>query len=398
MSVPRPALPIREIQEHLVELGLDGWLLWDFRGQNPTALAAVDLGGHLLTRRWAYLIPREGEPVLLVHRIEAGSLPRRPGRVVTYAGYHELHDRLREILAGRRSVAMEYCALGAIPYLSRVDAGTIELVRSFGTEVVTSADLVQQFLCRLTPAQVDSHRRAAQAVDHAKDDAFRFVAARIRAGHPALETEVQQRIMRTFERAGLITDHPPIVAVDAHAGDPHYVPRAEVARPCAEGSLVLIDLWAKENDPAAVFADVTWMGFAGETPPPRVAEAFDVVVRARDLGLDTVRHASGAGERLEGWMVDRAVRAYIAARGFGEFFLHRTGHNIGAHADHGDGANLDDLETHDTRALVAGLCFSIEPGIYLPEFGVRSEINVILEESGPKVFTPSQRELVKILG
>jgi Xaa-Pro aminopeptidase len=338
--------------------------------------------------------------MLLVHRIEAGSLPPRPGRVVTYAGYHELHDRLREILAGRRSVAMEYCALGAIPYLSRVDAGTIELVRSFGTDVVSSADLVQQFLCRLTPGQIDSHRRAALEIDRAKDDAFRFVAERIRAGRPALEIDVQDRIMQVFGRAGLITDHPPIVAVDAHAGDPHYVPRADVARPCAEGSLVLIDLWAKEDDPAAVFADVTWMGFAGESPPAPMAEAFDVVVvvRARDLGLDTVQRAHAARERLEGWMVDRAVRDYVATRGFGDFFLHRTGHNIGAHADHGDGANLDDLETHDTRALVAGLCFSIEPGIYLPEFGVRSEINVVLEDDGPKVFTPSQRELVRILG
>ncbi len=398
MNTPRPALPIRQIQDHLAEHGLDGWLLWDFRGQNPTALAALDLAGHLLTRRWAYLVPREGEPVLLVHRIESGSLPRRPGRVVRYAGYHELHDRLREILAGRRSVAMEYCALGAIPYLSRVDAGTIELVRSFGTEVVSSADLVQHFLCRLTADQIDSHRRAALAIDRAKDDAFRFVAERIRAGRPALETEVQHRIMEAFECAGLITDHPPIVAVDAHAGDPHYVPRAEVARPCAEGSLVLIDLWAKENDPAAVFADVTWMGFAGQSPPARVAEVFDTVVRARDLGLDTVRQRYGVRERLEGWMVDRAVRDFIAARGFGDFFVHRTGHNIGAHADHGDGANLDDLETHDTRALVAGLCFSIEPGIYLPEFGVRSEINVVLEEEGPRVYTPPQRELVRILG
>jgi Xaa-Pro aminopeptidase len=397
MNTPRSALPIREIQDHLVDRDLDGWLLWDFRGQNPTALAALDLGGHLLTRRWAYLVPREGEPVLLVHRIEAGSLPRRPGRVVSYAGYQELHDRLREILAGRRTVAMEYCALGAIPYLSRVDAGTLELVRSLGTEVVSSADLVQLFLCRLTVDQIDSHRRAALAIDRAKDDAFRFIAERIRSGHPALETEVQSRIMHMFERGGLITDHPPIVAVDAHSGDPHYVPRTEVARPCAEGSLVLIDLWAKENDPAAVFADVTWMGFAGEQPPARVAEVFDTVLRARDLGLDTVRRGHAARERLEGWMVDRVVRDYISLRGFGDFFVHRTGHNIGAHADHGDGANLDDLETHDTRALVPGLCFSIEPGIYLPEFGVRSEINVVLQDDGPRVFTPTQREIVKIL-
>jgi len=393
----RPELPIREIQEDLAERGLDGWLLWDFRGQNPTAVAALDLGGHMLTRRWAYWIPRDGEPVLLVHTIEAGSMPKQRGEVRTYAGYRELHERLERLLAGRGRVAMEYCALGAIPYLSRVDAGTVELVRSFGVEVVSSADLVQQFLCRLSPAQIETHRRAALAIDRAKNEAFRFIAERIRAGRPALETEVQARLVEAFARDGLVTDHPPIVAVDAHAGDPHYVPRAEVASPCALGALVLIDLWAKENDPAAVFADVTWMGYAGETPPARIAEVFDVVMHGRDLGLETVRRGHGAAQALEGWMVDRTVRDFIAARGYGAHFVHRTGHNIGAHADHGDGANLDDLETHDTRALVPGLCFSIEPGVYLPEFGVRSEINVVLEDDGPKVYTPTQRELVRVL-
>jgi Xaa-Pro aminopeptidase len=394
----RPELPIREIQDALGERALDGWLLWEFRGQNPTAVAALDLVGHLLTRRWAYLVPRDGEPVLLVHRIEAGSMPRRAGTITTYVGYRELHERLREMLAGRRRIAMEYCPLGSIPYLSRVDAGTVELVRSFGVEVVSSADLVQHFLCRLSRAQIDSHRRAALAIDRAKDQAFRFIAERIRAGRPALETEVQAGIMEFFSRAGLVTDHPPIVAVDSHAGDPHYVPRAEVARPCAANSLVLIDLWAKENAPAAVFADVTWMGYAGDRVPGSIAEVFDVVVAGRDLGLETVRLRHAAREPLEGWMVDRAVRDFISARGFGDAFVHRTGHNIGAHADHGDGANLDDLETHDTRALVPGLCFSIEPGVYLPQFGVRSEINVVLEHDGPKVYTPAQRELVRVLG
>ena len=393
----RPELPIREIQDALAERGVDGWLLWDFRGQNPTAVSALDLGGHLLTRRWAYLVPRDGEPVLLVHRIEAGSMPPRAGSRTTYAGYRELHERLAEMLSGRRRVAMEYCPLGAIPYLSRVDAGTVELVRSLGVEVVSSADLVQHFLCRLSPGQIETHRRAAVAIDRAKDEAFRFIAERIRAGRPALETEVQAEIMGSFARAGLVTDHPPIVAVDSHAGDPHYVPRAAVARPCATNSLVLIDLWAKENDAAAVFADVTWMGYAGERVPDSIVEVFDVVLAGRDLGLETVRSRHAAREPLEGWMVDRAVRDFITARGFGEWFVHRTGHNIGAHADHGDGANLDDLETHDTRALVPGLCFSIEPGVYLPQFGVRSEINVVLERDGPKVYTPAQRELVRIL-
>ena len=390
-------LPIADIQSWLSDRGLDGWLLWDFRGQNPTALAALGLDGHMLTRRWAYLVPRDGEPVLLVHRIEAGSMPRREGGVSTYAGYRELHEKLGALLAGRRKVAMEYCPLGEIPYLSRVDAGTIELVRSLGVEVISSADLVQHFLCRLSPAQIESHRRAALAIDRAKDEAFRFIAERIRSGRPAVETEAQQVIMAAFARDRLITDHPAIVAVDEHAGDPHYVPRPDVAKPCREGSLVLIDLWGKENDPSAVFADVTWMGYAGATVPTRIAEVFEVVVRGRDLGLATVAEKHAAREPLEGWMVDRAVRDYIAGRGFGEWFVHRTGHSIGAHADHGDGANLDDFETHDTRVLVPGLCFSIEPGVYLPEFGVRSEIDVVLEETGPKVYTPRQTEIVRIL-
>ena len=391
----RPELPIREIQQHLAAQGLDGWLLWDFRGQNPTAVAALGLEGHMLTRRWAYFVPRDGEPVRLVHAIEAGSIPAATGRLVTYAGYRELHERLGALLAGCRRVAMEYCPLGAIPYLSRVDAGTVELVRSFGVEVVSSADLVQHFLCRLTRSQIESHRRAALAIDRAKDDAFRFLFERIRAGRPALETEVQATIVEAFARSGLVTDHPPIVAVDAHAGDPHYVPRPDVAKLCGKNTLVLIDLWAKENDPAAVFADITWMGYAGASAPPRIQQVFDVVVAARDLGLETVRRAHQAGETLEGWQVDRAVRDFIAAKGFGDAFVHRTGHNIGAHADHGDGANLDDFETHDTRRLVPGLCFSIEPGIYLPEFGVRSEIDVVLEADGPHVYTPAQTELVR---
>lgn len=398
MTSTRPELPIGEIQDYLAERDLDGWLLWDFRGQNPTAVTALGLAGHLLTRRWAYLVPREGEPVLLVHRIEAGSVPRRAGCLVRYGGYQELHERLGAMLGGRRRVAMEYCPGGAIPYLSRVDAGTVELVRSFGIEVVSSGDLVQHFLCRLTADQIGSHRRAALAIDRAKDEAFRFIAERIRSRRPALETEVQARIMEMFREAGLVTDHPSIVAVDEHAGDPHYVTRPEAAEACAEGSLVLIDLWAKENEPSAVFADVTWMGFAGGSVPSKIAEVFDTVIRARDLGLETVRRKWAARERIEGWMVDRAVRDFIAARGFGEFFVHRTGHNIGADADHGDGANLDDFETHDVRALVPGLCFSIEPGIYLAEFGVRSEINVVLGTAGPEVYTPAQLEIVKILG
>ena len=390
-----PALPIGEIRDLLSEQRLDGWLLWDFRRQNPIASHALGFEGQMLTRRWAYWIPRGGEPVLLVHAIERASLPPRPGTVVAYAGWRELEAALGRLLAGHARVAMEYSPRGAIPYLSRVDAGTIELVRSFGVEVVSSAELVELFLCRLSPGQVESHRRAALAIDAVKDEAFRRIAGAIRAGRPLLETEVQAGIVEDFARRGLVTDHPPIVAVNEHAGDPHHVPRAEGAKRCGRGDLVLIDLWAKEDDAAAVWADVTWTGFAG-TPPDRVAEVFDVVLRARDVGVETIDRLWTAGERVEGWMVDRAVRDSIAARGFGDRFVHRTGHSITAAAVHGDGANLDDFETHDVRPLVAGLCFSIEPGVYLPEFGIRSEIDVVLEPSGPRVYTPVQRSLVPL--
>jgi Xaa-Pro aminopeptidase len=389
---------LASIQAAIRDDGLDGWLLYDFRGINVLARRILQMPDtQMLSRRWFYFIPAQGEPRRLVHRIEPASLDHVPGSKQFYLRWQDLEAGVQSLVQGARRVAMEYVPRNANPYVSRVDAGTIELVRSFGVEVISSADLVQQFLCRLSPAQIETHRRAALAIDRAKDEAFRFIAERIRAGRPALETEVQARIVAAFAEGGLITDHPPIVAVDEHAGDPHYVPRAEVARPCARGALVLIDLWAKENDPAAVFADITWMGYAGESPPARIAEVFDVVVAGRDLGLETVRRRHVAAAALEGWMVDRAVRDFITQRGYGEHFVHRTGHNIGAHADHGDGANLDDLETHDTRALVPGLCFSIEPGVYLPEFGVRSEINVVLESDGPKVYTPAQRELVRVL-
>lgn len=394
-----------ELQAFLSERRLDGWLLYDFKGQNPTALTALDLHGHMLTRRWFFLVPRVGEPTLLVHAIEAGSFPREhiPGaRVLAYAGWQQLEAHLGELLGalspldGRRRVAMEYCPRGAIPYLSRVDAGTVELVRERGVEVVSSADLVQFFLCRWSGEQLASHVRAATAVNAAKDEAFRFIGERIRAGRPALEIEVQDVIMQAFARGGLVTDHPPIVAVGPHAGDPHYVPSMERPTRCGAGELVLIDLWAKEDAPLAVFADITWVGTAG-APTDEQTRVFALVAAARDAGLDTIARAHAEGRRVAGWEVDRVVRDHIAAAGHGEHFIHRTGHSIGHAILHGDGANLDDFETHDTRELVPGLGFSIEPGVYLPHFGVRSEIDVYLGADGPHVYTPIQRELVRIV-
>jgi Xaa-Pro aminopeptidase len=394
-------MDVPALQRALAELGLDGWLLYDFHGQNPTALHVLGLGGKMLTRRFFLLVPRGGEPTLLVHAIEVSQFsPAVPGRREVYASWASLREGLGRALGslprGAR-VAMEYFPGGALPTLSRVDAGTLELVRSFGVEVVSSADLVQRFLCRLDGAQVESHRRALAAVDAAKDAAFARIGEAQRRGETPLETEIQGFLMDRFREAGLETDHPPIVAVNGHAGDPHYAPSAATPTPIRRGDLVLIDLWARGKGARDVYADITWVGYCGESPPERLERIFRVAAEARDAGLDALARAHREGRTLAGFEVDRTVRGVVEAAGFGDRFVHRTGHSIETRV-HGDGANLDDLETHDTRPLVPGLCFSIEPGIYLPEegLGVRTEIDVFLAEDGPKVFSRIQREIVRI--
>jgi Xaa-Pro aminopeptidase len=394
-------MDIPVLQRALVEQGLDGWLLYDFHGQNPTALTALGLNGHMLTRRWYYLVPAHGEPRLIVHAIELGSFPRDiPGRRQAYASWSSLSAALTELFAAlpaRPRLAMEYCQSAAIPALSRVDAGTLEVVRGLGAEVVSSGELVQHFLCRWTPSQVESHRRALLAIDAAKDAAFERIGEELRRGAAPTETSIQSFLTDRFAEAGLECDHPPIVAVNAHAGDPHYEPSQATPTAIRPGDVVLIDLWARGRAPDDVYADITWMGFCGDHPSRLLEQIFHLAADARDLGLETVRQAHRDGRVLQGWQVDRAVRDRIAAAGFGDRFIHRTGHSIGVEV-HGDGANLDDLETHDTRRLVPGLAFSIEPGIYLPEqgLGVRTEIDVVLGVDGPQVFSKIQREIVRI--
>ena len=394
------AMDISALQRTLRELGLDGWLLYDFRGQNPTAVDALGLDGHMLTRRWCYLVPARGDPAVLVHAIELRSFPPEVvGRRASYLSWGSFTEALQAMLStlpGRR-LAMEYLPLGAIPYLSRVDAGTVELVRSMGLEVVSSAELVQRFLCRWTPHQLASHVRAVRAIDGAKDAAFEQIGIALRRGLEVTEATIQSFLVAELGRAQLHADHPPIVAVNAHAGDPHYEPSPRTSTAIRSGDLVLIDLWARERDPAAVYGDITWVGYCGDRPPARAEQIFRIAAEARDAGLDALRAAHRERRVLQGWQVDRVVRDHIAASGHGDKFIHRTGHSIGRKV-HGDGANLDDLETHDTRELIEGLAFSIEPGIYLPEegLGVRTEIDVALTADGPQVFSPIQRELVRI--
>jgi len=394
-------MDIPALQRALVEQGLDGWLLYDFHGQNPTALTALGLGGHMLTRRWYYLVPARGTPRLLVHAIELRSFPGHvEGERESYASWQSLRAALQRMLGAlppSPKVAMEYYPEAAIPYLSRVDAGTLEVVRGLGAQVVSSAELVQHFLCRWTPAQVESHRRALAGIEAAKDAAFARIGELLRRGVEPKETEIQRFLTDRFAEAGLTCDHAPIVAVNGHAGDPHYEPSERTPTPIRKGDLVLIDLWARGTGPDDVYADITWMGFCGDRPTPRMERIFEVAAGGRDAGLEAVAAAFREGRPLEGWQVDRAVRDHVTAQGFGDQFIHRTGHSIGTSV-HGDGANMDDLETHDTRRLVPGLAFSIEPGVYLPEegLGVRTEIDVFLAADGPKVFGPIQRELVRI--
>jgi Xaa-Pro dipeptidase len=370
------------VQTALQQLHLDGWLLYDFRGLNVLARRVLDLGSDaILSRRWFYFVPARGEPRKLVHCIEPHALDGVPGAAQAYLRWQELEAGVQALVAGARRVAMEYVPRNANPYVSRVDAGTVELVRSCGVEVLPSGDLVQQFEACWDDDQWAMHLEAARHTRSAFDVAFAFIAQRLRSGAGVHETEVQRCILDHFAAHQLVTDHPPICAVNAHSGDPHYAPGPASDAPIREGDFVLIDLWAKCDRPRAVYSDLTWTAFAGREVPARHAAIFGIVAQARDAAIARVRAAFATGKPLQGWEVDQAARDVIDRAGYGKFFCHRTGHSIGQET-HGNGANMDNLETHEERRVLPGTCFSVEPGIYLPEFGVRSEVNVFVDAQG----------------
>jgi Xaa-Pro aminopeptidase len=388
------ALDTAAVQRRLAADRIDGWLLYDFHGSNPVAVKLADLGGRHTTRRWYYFIPASGTPKKLVHAIEPFVLDALPGEKMTYAERQQLERGVAELVRGAKTVAMEYSPECAIPYLSRVDAGTVEFVRRLGPRVVSSGDLVQRFEAAWDAAAIATHRTASERLYRIKDRTFEYVGARLSAGEALTEYAVQQAMVEWFKEEALVADAAPIVAAEENAGNPHYAPTADRSRAVRPNELLLLDLWGKLDRPGAVYADITWTGFAG-APPPEMAKAFATIVAGRDAAVARVQAAVAAGRPVRGWEVDRATRDVIAAAGYGDFFIHRTGHSLGEEV-HGNGVHMDDYETHDDRQLVPGTGFTIEPGIYTKTFGVRTEINMVVGESSAEVTGPRQQELVRI--
>jgi Xaa-Pro aminopeptidase len=392
------ALDIAAVQDRLRKAGLDGWLLYDFHGSNPIAarLAGLTTGAHMTTRRWYYLIPAKGQPRGLVHAIERHNLDALPGEQTVYAGREQLEAGLTHLLSGLKKVAMEYSPLCAIPYLSRVDAGTVEMVHARGVDVVSSGDLVQQFEAAWTDEQLATHRAASESLYRIKDRAFAMASDAMSRGVSLNEYELQQHMMRWFDEEGLVTDSPPVVAVGGNAGNPHYLPTADQYRAVVRDEVLLLDLWGKKQDKGAVFADITWVAVTAARAPEEVSRAFRAVADARDSAVRLVVEAARDGRDLRGWEVDEAARAVLKGQGYGDRIVHRTGHSLGENV-HGNGVHMDDFETHDDRRLLPGTGFTVEPGLYFETFGVRTEINVYRGEREAIVTGPRQSEVVTLV-
>ncbi|HSU33362.1 MAG TPA: M24 family metallopeptidase [Bryobacteraceae bacterium] len=387
---------IEQIQDALKRNGLNGWLFFDHHRRDPLAYRILQLPPTLEpSRRWYYFIPSDGEPVKLVHRIESSTLDSLPGKKESYSSWSEQQDKLWGLLRGRGRIAMQYSPRCAIPYVSMIDAGTAELVRSAGVEILSSADLVQEFEARWSDEQLQMHLEAGKLVDQVRREAFDLIRHHNRSGRYVTEYEVQQFILSRFSQLGLTTDHGPNVSVNGNASNPHYEPARELCSPIQQDDLVLIDLWAKLIQPDSVYYDITWTGFCGGSIPSHIQNIFEIVRDARNAAVRFAIEKAAGIEPFAGYEVDDVARHYIEEQGFGEYFFHRTGHSIGTEV-HGTGANMDNLESHDERRVIARTCFSIEPGIYLPGFGIRSEVNVYVGDGFGRVTGEVQEKLVHI--
>jgi Xaa-Pro dipeptidase len=385
---------IDEVQAALKAEGIDGWLFYDHHRRDPLAYRILGLSDDLQpTRRWYYFIPTSGEPRGLCHRIEPHSLDSLPGSKRLYSRWAEQRDQLKALIGDATVVAMQYSADCALPYIAMVDAGTIELVRGLDIEVRGSANLVQLFEARWTRQQLETHFEAACKMDRIRAEAFALIRERTRNGVSLNEWDVRSFLLQRFNEENLQTDHGPIVAVNANASDPHYEPSAQRYSAIRPGDLVLIDMWAKLRSAKSVYYDITWTGYCGDLPRDEMRNVFGVVSGARNAAVKFVQQSVEQNREIAGFQVDDAARAHIQAAGFEDYFIHRTGHSIGADV-HGAGANMDNYETHDERRILPWTCFSIEPGVYLPDFGIRSEVNVFVDEDEARVTGEAQSELL----
>ena len=382
---------LEAIQAALREQSLDGWLFYDHHHRDPIAYRILGLSDSLhVSRRWYYLIPAQGEPRKLTHRVESGKLASLPGTGHVYSSWQELEDGLRTMLEPYKTLAMQYSPRNAIMYVSMVDAGTVEVLREMGKTIVSSADLVSRFEAVLTAEQIASHYQAQKSIDEIVREAWKYIAA-----GPRNEYQVMVWLREAMRRAGIADGYGPNVSVNENSSDSHYEPTAASSRQIKQGDFLLIDIWGRMDRPESCFYDITWTGVVGREPTDRERQVFSLVAQARDAAIKAVQDAFKAGRPIAGWEADDAARAVIRAAGFADYFTHRTGHSI-SYETHGNGANLDNLETHDERLILPHTCFSVEPGIYLPEFGVRSEVNMLTEAGRATVTGPIQTELVRI--
>jgi Xaa-Pro aminopeptidase len=387
---------LSEMQADLRAAGMDGWLFYDFRGRDPIAHRILQLPPGMRTRRWYYFVPAKGTPKKLVHKIESQSLAAVPGDTLYYASQDELRKNLGKILRRAKKVAMQYSPKNEIPYVAMVDAGTIELVRGAGVRVLSSADLVQKYEACWTSEQLEGHFAAGKAIDRIVREAFALAARGVREKQPLTELGLKNWILQEFEAEGITTEEGPDIAVNEHASDPHYGPSPEHPTLIQEGDLLLLDVWGKLKRPGSVYYDITWVGYLGSKVPEKYAKVFAAVRNARDRAVDLIRTKIAAGKPLQGWQVDKAARSVIEKAGYGKYFFHRTGHSIGQSV-HGNGANMDGLETKDVRHLIPRTCTSVEPGIYLPEFGIRTEVDVYVGEREARVTGALQTEILALL-